>query len=63
MFFLASTIWININYLILFGDNQKGCIIKYQLPNNTLNNTLQVLQVDGLSCDEYFKKYTKIVGK
>ena len=59
MFFLASTIWININYLILFGDNQKGCIIKYQIPNNTL----QVLEVDGLSCGEYFKKYTKIVGK
>jgi len=59
MFFLASAIWININYLILFGDNQKGCIIKYQLPNNTL----QVLEVDGISCDEYFKKYTKIVGK
>ena len=54
MIFAYVGFWVNINYIILFGDTQKGCIVKYQLPENPL----QTFET-STKCNEYFKKNIK----
>lgn len=59
-FILTAYGWVNLIYLISFNEiDKKNCEIT--LRTGVVDS--ETITIEGYSCDEYFRKYTKTIGK